>query len=176
MDTSDLVIVYSEGDFAQAIRTLLPKGEYWQENENAVLTNTIEGIAADFKVTHDDIELSLLTEFSDSLFGWKLKDYQILLNESGSVGVVSDDIHHPNLITIDLLTYDNDKAFAAFEKKRLPHTEFVWLYSLQAETQFNENTALIITPEFNSELALSANTQSICSTAISWQLEIGENQ
>ena len=175
MDTADLIIDYSEGDFAEAIRLLLPKGEYWQEAENQALTNTIEGMAADFKATHDDIELSLLTDLKNSLFGWKIKDYQVLLNEIGSIGTVYDDSKEPNLIKIDLLSYDNDKAFVVFEEKRLPHTDFAWLYSLLAKTDFYQNTALTITPEFSSDLELTANTQYICSIAMTWQLEIGEN-
>lgn len=174
MDTSDLIIEYSAGDFADAIRTLLPKGEYWQETDNPELTNTIEGMAADFKITHDEIELSLLTEFREQSFGWKLRDYQRLLNEIGSVGTVYDDITSPNLIKIDLFSYDNDKAYAAFEEKRLPHTEFAWVYPLDANTEFHQNTALIMAPTLSSTLELNATVPLICSTAISWQLEIGE--
>ncbi|ODS04301.1 hypothetical protein [Vibrio scophthalmi] len=150
MDTSDLIIEYSEGDFADAIRVLLPKGEYWQEADNPELTNTIEGMAADFKATHDEIELSLLTDFRERSFGWKLSDYQTLLNEIGSVGTVYDDLNTPNLIKVDLFSYDNDKAYAAFEEKRLPHTDFAWIYPIDVRVAL------------------------ICSTAISWELEIGE--
>lgn len=81
MDTSDLIIEYSGGDFADAYRGLLPQGEYWQDTENAELTNTINGIAKDFKKTHDDIELSLLTEFEEQGFGWKIRDYQSYLGQ-----------------------------------------------------------------------------------------------
>ncbi|WP_418114382.1 hypothetical protein RJD40_18865 [Vibrio scophthalmi] len=174
MDTSDLIIDYSAGDFADATRSLLPKGEYWQEAENEELTNTIIGMAIDFKATHDDIELSLLTEFREQSFGWKLRDYQTLLNEIGSVGTVYDEVKNPNLIKVDLFSYDNDKAYAAFEEKRLPHTEFAWLYPLDASSEFHHNTALTITPELSSQLELNASAPLICSTAISWQLEIGD--
>lgn len=90
MDTSDLIIDHSEADFADAIRALLPQGNYWQEADNAELTNTILGMAADFKVTNDEIQLALLTDFNERLFGWKLSDYQALLISSGGQGVVSD--------------------------------------------------------------------------------------
>ncbi|MBA5760852.1 hypothetical protein H2O73_00740 [Vibrio sp. 404] len=174
MDTSDLIIEYSEGDFADAIRVLLPKGEYWQEVDNPELTNTIKGMAVDFKVTHDEIELSLLTEFREQSFGWQLSDYQALLNEIGSVGKVYDDVTAPNLIKVDLFSYDNDKAYAVFEEKRLPHTEFAWIYPLDGNTEFHQNTALIMAPTLSSTLELNATVPLICSTAISWQLEIGE--
>lgn len=174
MDTSQLIIEYSEGDFADAIRVLLPQGEYWQEADNPELTNTIEGMAADFKITHDEIELSLLTELRELSFGWKLSDYQTLLNEIGSVGTVYDDVNNPNLIKVDLFSYDNDKAYAVFEEKRLPHTECAWIYPFDANTEFHQNIALIMTPKLSSTLELDATVPLICSTAISWQLEIGD--
>ncbi|PJC85309.1 hypothetical protein CSW98_15900 [Vibrio sp. HA2012] len=134
MDTSSVIVEYSAGDFADALRLLLPKGEYWQEVDNQELTNLIIGMAIDFKQTHDEIQLSLLTDFSDSLFGWKLRDYQNLLNEtvSKSGGVVFDDIAVPNMIFIEM--YDAfrsscKKAWEEFEKKRLPHTEFAWIFN-----------------------------------------------
>ncbi|WP_076589686.1 hypothetical protein [Vibrio ostreicida] len=133
MDTSDLIIEYSEGDFADAYRELLPKGEYWQDTENAELANTINGIAKDFKKTHDDIELSLLTEFEEKGFGWKISDYQGLLNTVASPqsGRVFDEVTTPNLIYASL--YDSFRQFSlktwqAFEKYRLPHTEIAWIY------------------------------------------------
>ncbi|WP_375751587.1 hypothetical protein [Vibrio sp. HN007] len=175
MDTSDLIPDYTQRDFEDATRALLPKGQYWQGPDNQELTSLIEGMAIDFKKTHDEVQLALLTEFSDSLFGWKIRDYQTLLNESGSTGTVYDDVNSPNLIKIDLFSYDNDRVFAEFEKKRLPHTEFAWNYPFDANTEFNQSTALAITPELSSELELTGNTQFTCSTAIAWQLEIGEN-
>ncbi|MBU2898041.1 hypothetical protein [Vibrio hepatarius] len=133
MDTSDLIIEYSEGDFADAYRGLLPQGEYWQDTENAELTNTINGIAKDFKKTHDDIELSLLTEFEEQGFGWKLSDYQGLLNTTAGKqsGLVFDDVRDPNLIycsLYDSFRHHSIEAWQAFEKHRLPHTEIAWIY------------------------------------------------
>jgi hypothetical protein len=133
MDTSDLIIEYSEGDFADAYRGLLPQGEYWQDTENAELTNTINGIAKDFKKTHDDIELSLLTEFEEKGFGWKVSDYQTLLNNTvgQQCGRVFDDVKEPNLIygsLYDVFRHHSARAWQAFEKFRLPHTEIAWIY------------------------------------------------
>ncbi|ANU36278.1 hypothetical protein [Vibrio scophthalmi] len=144
MDTSGLIIQYSQGDFAQAIRQLLPKGEYWQQLENTELTNVISAMAQDFKTTHDEIELSLLTEFGGHSFGWKLRDYQGLLNTvvgSGS-GVVTDNPSSPNL----LCTHLNDQgrtycqqAWHAFEEKRLPHTDINWVF--QSRTLYHHQLA-----------------------------------
>ena len=138
MDTSDLIINYSEGDFADAIRALLPKGEYWQEADNQALKNTIEGMAIDFKATHDDIELSLLTEFRDHLFGWKVSDYQALLYTVAgkNSGLVFDNRAAPNLIYVSLnqtSRLSSKQAWEEFEKKRLPHTEITWIYNAKAD-------------------------------------------
>ncbi|EKO3397746.1 hypothetical protein OI845_000594 [Vibrio fluvialis] len=176
MDTSSVIIDYSAEDFAQAIRALLPKGQYWQEADNPELTSLIEAMAIDFKATHDDIELSLLTDFKEALFGWKISDYQALLTENGGVGRVYDDKATPNLIEIDLYSYDNNAAFAAFEEKRLPHTEFHWLYPLEAQANIVETTALTIKPEFRSQLELEAQTQMTFRTAITWQLKLGDTE
>ncbi|MEZ9604252.1 hypothetical protein AB4274_13650 [Vibrio sp. 10N.261.55.A10] len=133
MDTSDLIIEYSAGDFEGAYRGLLPKGEYWQDTENLELANTIKGMAKDFKQTHDEIELSLLTEFEEQQFGWKVSDYQSLLNTTAGQqsGMVFDEVSHPNLIygsLYDSFRHLSIQAWQAFEKYRLPHTEVAWVY------------------------------------------------
>lgn len=133
MDTADLIIDYTAVDFANAIRALLPDGDYWQAADNQELTDLILGMGAEFKVTNDEIQLSLLTDFSGRLFGWKLRDYQALLITNGGNGVVFDDINKPNLILVSL--DDNvrsEKAWFEFEKIRLPHTEIEWVYNASA--------------------------------------------
>ncbi|WED23503.1 hypothetical protein L3Q72_19885 [Vibrio sp. JC009] len=138
MDTADLIIDYTEADFADAIRALLPEGEYWQEAENQELTNLIDGMAIDFKTTHDEIELSLLTDFDDKLFGWKLSDYQALLFRvaGDNSGQVFDSPETPNLIYVSLTesARNNSKqAWIEFEKRRLPHTEITWIYNSKVD-------------------------------------------
>ncbi|MDW6019929.1 hypothetical protein SBW85_19680 [Vibrio plantisponsor] len=133
MDTSSIIIDYSEADFADSLRALLPKGEYWQEAENVELTNVIEALAIDFKTTHDDVQLSLLTDFKQALFGWKISEFQALLYEvaGNHSGVVSDSKATPNLIYVllgDEYRGSSKKAWTEFEKKRLPHTEITWTY------------------------------------------------
>lgn len=132
MDTSDLVVDYTTQNFEQAIRLLLPKGQYWQEATNTELTGVIEGMAIDFKITHDEIQLALLSDFSESLFGWKIADYQSLLNQSIQ-GVVFDDKATPNLICISLASNcRSESAFNDIEKVRLPHTEIQWIANTNA--------------------------------------------
>lgn len=99
MELNDLIIDYTAHDFAGAVRQLLPRGEYWQEAENAELTNLINGMGAEFKTIHDECQLSLLTEMRDELFGWKISDYQALLY-TFTEGTVFDDISTPNLIYV----------------------------------------------------------------------------
>lgn len=132
MDTSDLVIDYTAQDFEQAIRHLLPKGQYWQEETNTELTGVIKGMATDFKVTHDEIQLALLSDFSENLFGWKIADYQRLLNQN-TQGLVFDDKATPNLINVSLANnYRSETAFNDIEKVRLPHTEIQWIANTSA--------------------------------------------
>lgn len=136
MDTSDLITEYTEVDFANVIRAFLPEGGYWQEADNEELTNVILGMAADFKLTNDEIQLSLLTDFSEKLFGWKLSDYQALLIQRGCEGVVSDKRAKPNLIYVSLDTNTRcEKAWFEFERVRLPHTEIEWIYNAAINVQ-----------------------------------------
>ena len=133
MDTSDLIIEYTDDDFAHAIRQLLPKGKYWQEADNTELTNLISGMGSEFKITHDEVQLALLTEFDDTLFGWRLADYRKLMAEHRIVGKVYDSPLTPNLITIDIDASQNyQDMMSAFNKTRLPHTEFHWVLDATA--------------------------------------------
>ncbi|HAS63039.1 MAG TPA: hypothetical protein DCS35_10990 [Vibrio sp.] len=134
MDSSDLIIDYSSDDFKLAIRTLLPKGEYWQEVDNEVLSNLITGMSIDFKITHDELQLSLLTRFEGDLFGWKLSDYEALLFRvtGETLSSVTDKPSTPNLIYVSLVPIARQQckqAWEAFEEKRLPHTDITWNYN-----------------------------------------------
>ena len=136
MDTSGLIIEHSEEEFAQAIRQLLPKGQYWQESDNAELTALIEGMGAEFKITHDEVQLALLTGFEGDLFGWRLSDYQALLINCDIKGRVHDSQASPNLIFVSLLTGErSEKAWREFEQVRLPHTAIQWIYKASTTLQ-----------------------------------------
>lgn len=132
MELNDLIIDYTSADFAGAVRQLLPRGEYWQESENAELANLIDGMGAEFKTIHDECQLSLLTEMRDELFGWRISDYQALLYTFTS-GTVFDEKSTPNLIYVRLDHRDENthKAWAEFERKRLPHTRINWILNTE---------------------------------------------
>lgn len=145
MDTSDLISKYTDDDFAHAIRQLLPKGRYWQDTDNAELTNLISGMSAEFKVTHDEVQLALLAEFDGALFGWKLSDYQALLIQSDLEGAVYDDVHQPNLIFVSLASNErSEKAWHDFEQVRLPHTAIQWIYSTSTKLHLQLGNARYI--------------------------------
>ncbi|MEC4728167.1 hypothetical protein HWQ46_21760 [Shewanella sp. D64] len=133
MDTSDLIIDRNDDDFANAVRQLLPKGQYWQDSTNTELNNLIAGMGADFKVTHDEVQLALLAEVDNELFGWRLADYQHLMTETGARGNVVDDPAFPNLITVNVdASWPYDKVMPAFIEVRLPHTDFHWILDATA--------------------------------------------
>ncbi len=145
MDASGLINEYTEEDFSHAIRQLLPKGKYWQEAENTELANLISGMGAEFKVTHDEVQLALLTEFNGVLFGWKLSDYQALLVQGGVKGTVYDDIEQPNLIFVSLNSGErSEKAWHDFEQVRLPHTSIQWIYNASTTLQVQLGNARYI--------------------------------
>ena len=134
MDSSELIIHYTASDFAQALRALLPKGKYWQDPENVDLRQLIEGMGEDFKITHDEIQLSFLNDMNDGLFGWRISDYQTLL-DTYSAGRVYDNISTPNLISVELSIREQSAydAWLNFERKRLPHTDINWILNTRSQ-------------------------------------------
>lgn len=129
MDIRELVVDYSASDFADAVRQLLPKGQYWQEKENEELNTLIAGIGEEFLHVHDEVQLNLLTEIRTVLFGWRINDYQALLYTYVD-GLVYDDITTPNMIYVSLENnIRSEQAWREFEEKRLPHTEIHWCYT-----------------------------------------------
>ncbi|RYU50028.1 hypothetical protein [Aliivibrio finisterrensis] len=145
MDTSALIVERSEEEFAQAIRQLLPKGQYWQESDNAELTALIEGMGAEFKITHAEVQLALLTGFEGDLFGWRLSDYQALLIDCDIKGRVHDTQASPNLIFVSLLPGErSEKAWREFERVRLPHTAIQWIYNASTTLQVQLGNARYI--------------------------------
>ncbi len=136
------VTQYSEADFLQVLRSLLPKGKYWQAMDNQELTQVLEALAAEFKRVHDDVQLALLTENKNELFGWKLSDYHRLLVELGVDGEVTDRIETPNIIYVSLGANErSEQALDEVEAVRLPHTLIYWSFCTQAELIANVATA-----------------------------------
>ncbi|MDD9158518.1 hypothetical protein PVK64_20365 [Aliivibrio sp. S4TY2] len=145
MDYSDLIIEYHNEDFARAVRQLLPKGQYWQDSDNAELSNLIAGMGAEFKMTHDEIQFTLLTQVDSEPFGWRLSDYQALLLQSDVDGVVYDDIRQPNLILVSLASNQRSKkAWHDVEQVRLPHTAIQWIYNASTTLQVQLGNARYI--------------------------------
>lgn len=122
---------YSADDFKQALQKLLPPGEYWQnQTPETDLDKLLTAIAQEFKTTHDETKLSVLIKLDETLFGWKLSDYQNLLDVNGISGQVYDYPNTPNLIYLELdQTNDVLDIFKQIEEVHLPHTRLVWRYT-----------------------------------------------
>lgn len=120
---------YSTDDFKQALQKLLPPGEYWQnQTPDTDLDKLLTAIATEFKTTHDETKLSVLLTIDKSLFGWKLSDYQALLNEQGIESTVTDNSATPNIIYIEVVNLEDlFETFNMIESLRLPHTEIMWV-------------------------------------------------
>lgn len=126
--TQDPQPVYTVEDFRNSVKQLLPPGQYWQpETETDDLKNLIDSIAEELHTTHEETKLSVLFTVDNSLFGWKISDYQSLLNTNGINALVWDDVVTPNVIYIKLLTtYNLLETFNQIEGYRLPHTIINW--------------------------------------------------
>ena len=121
---------YSKDDFKQAVSALLPAGEYWQYEKGDQLDGLLEGMATEFKTIHDETKINLLDQTNNNLSGWKLADYQTILDENEIAGTVYDDSSTPNLIYIDI---DHSQAagnlMQELDEYRLPHTAFCFTYN-----------------------------------------------
>ncbi|MBD3611117.1 MAG: hypothetical protein HUJ13_01610 [Hydrogenovibrio crunogenus] len=122
---------YSVDDFKQALQKLLPPGEYWQnQTPDTDLDKLLKAIATEFKTTHDETKLSVLIKLDEALFGWKISDYQNLLDVNGINGKVFDHPSTPNLIYIELEQTKNVlDVVRQIEDVHLPHTQLVWRYA-----------------------------------------------
>lgn len=147
MELSKLDPERSAPDFANALQQLLPPGEYWT-TESKELNKVLLGLGTELKTTHDETKLTFLFEIDNNQLGWKISDYQALLNDKteqllqlqissaitfddqgiykGSNQVIAtayDDPNYPNIIFIAI---HNTKGFLeamqTLEKHRLPHT------------------------------------------------------
>lgn len=119
---------YSLNNFKKSAQSLLPPGEYWQnQTPGTELDNFLSAVAEELKTTHDETKLSVLFELDNSLFGWKISDYQGLLNQQGIEAVVYDSIQTPNRIYIEVVNLEDLlTTFKQLESLRLPHTEITW--------------------------------------------------
>lgn len=118
---------YSTSDFKKATANLLPPGDYWSYQAGDPLDDLLTGLAIDFKNTHDDTQQNILYRADNIQAGWKLVDYQTLLNSHNITGYVFDNSATPNLIYINV---EPSQLVGGLMEKvedyRLPHTAFSW--------------------------------------------------
>lgn len=119
---------YSEGQFADALQQLLPPGEYWNHNgEPSELKQVLDGLGAELKAVHDETKLNFLFEIDNNLLGWKVADFQSILDINNLPGRVFDHPSTPNLIYLEI---DDTSSilpiFQQIQTHRLPHTQLVW--------------------------------------------------
>lgn len=116
---------YNESDFKQATAALLPPGEYWQYENGSDLDKLLSALGQEFKTVHDETALSVLYGEDNNQTGWRLVDYQSILNLFSVHGVVFDKPSKPNFIYISCDTNENTGALMQrLESHRLPHTQF----------------------------------------------------
>ena len=125
MELKDYTVI----DFKNATAALLPPGEYWQYPTNKELSDLLNGIAEELKTTHDQTTQPLLYEKDNSLNGWRLTDYQTILNNQKILGIVYDDPIIPNLIYIGIQANQNPyQTLVGMDSYRLPHTAFCFKF------------------------------------------------
>jgi hypothetical protein len=124
--------IYTKDDFKQAVSALLPAGQYWQYEQGDQLDAVLEALAAEFKTIHDETKIDPLYQQDNNVLGWKLADYQAILNDNEIVGTVFDDSSTPNLIYINFEAGQVAGDFMkTLESYRLPHTAFCCTYAQQ---------------------------------------------
>lgn len=130
MDLSVTEASHSLEEFKDSVSDLLPPGDYWNPSEvNQEIDDLVEAIAIELKQTHDDTKLTILFESESTLFGWKIADYQNLLDVNGIDSTVFDKPATPNLIYIELNQTNNAiSVVRQIIDIRLPHTQLIWRY------------------------------------------------
>jgi hypothetical protein len=124
--------IYTKDDFKQAVSALLPPGQYWQYEKGDPLDGVLEGLSAEFKTIHDETKINPLYQEDNAESGWKLADYQRILNDNAMAGTVFDDSSTPNLIYINFEAGDVAGGFMkTLDSYRLPHTAFCCTYTHQ---------------------------------------------
>lgn len=117
----------SAQDFAGALQRLLPPGTYWQDTENSELNKVLEGLGTELKTVHDETELNILYEINTTSLGWRVADFQTLLDDNQLPGRVFDLSSYPNHIYLEVDSTQNMLSIVQLiEQHRLPHTQLVW--------------------------------------------------
>ena len=128
---------YSQQDFKKAIQNLLPPGEYWSNvEENSELDKVLNAISEELKITHEETKVSLLFNTNNTLQGWKLSDFQRILEIQNINGTVTDNPDTPNIINVQLSsTTDLLPVFRQMHNHKLAHTRLSW--GLKASLRVN---------------------------------------
>jgi len=122
--------IYTQADFKQAVSALLPNGQYWQYDQGCPLDALLNALATEFKTVHDETKIDTLYQEDNNVPGWKLADYQTILNDNAIAGDVYDDSSTPNLIYIDIdHSQTAGNLMQELDGYRLPHTAFCFTYS-----------------------------------------------
>jgi len=121
----------SKDDFSKALQKLLPPGQYWNHQDlDCELKRVLDGIGQELKTVHDETELNIVFEINTNNLGWKLADFQSILDDNGISGSVFDQPSNPNYIYLELnTTQDLLAIFQQIEAHRLPHTQLIWRFT-----------------------------------------------
>ena len=129
---------YEQTDFKRALSNLLPPGEYWKFEKGDELDKLLEAAATEFKTINDETKVSILYAENNTQTGWKIADYQTILNNNNIDGIVFDDSETPNIIYFELQA--NQKAgdlMKTLDAYKLPHTALGVNYNNEKAVYFS---------------------------------------
>lgn len=123
---------YTEADFVEAVKLLLPPGDYWCQS-NDQIDGLVSVIGKELYQTYLDNMLLFLNQDNRSENNWRVSDYQSLLDLYQKGAIASDSILTPAVIDIKLSSVNYIlEMLSAVEQMRLPHTAINWrLQSVQ---------------------------------------------
>lgn len=123
--------IYTEADFKKALLQLLPPGDYWADpQEGDDLDQLLTAVAIELLTTHNETKNSFLYQSNKTLSGWKIADFQAILDTAATGGTAYDDPNYPNLIFVLLeQTTGFLDVMQELEAYRLPHTNLNWKIS-----------------------------------------------
>ncbi|BBN59305.1 hypothetical protein [Hydrogenovibrio marinus] len=120
---------YTLQDYRNAVEKLFPPGKYWEQPEDdSDLDNLYWAIAQEWKTTADELKTNILFGANNTLFGWKISDYQRLLDENGIDGTVFDDKSMPSYIYFNINNLEDSLAvFNQVNELNLSNIRVVWM-------------------------------------------------
>lgn len=122
---------YTESDFVEAVKLLLPPGDYWGQS-NDQIDGLVSVIGKELYQSYLDNMLLFLNQDNRSENNWRIADYQALLDLYQKGAVASDDAQMPSVIDIKLSSVSSILSMlTAVEQMRLPHTVINWKLPLE---------------------------------------------